>query len=59
MKRALVMKDHYDANKSRSSRTMVTVMLAFIIGLLLGVIFHDTLIQHLPDRSNIKSWYPR
>jgi hypothetical protein len=59
MKGSLVMENLVDENKPRSSRTTVIVVFAFIIGLLLGLVFHDTLIQHLPNQFDIKSWYPR
>jgi hypothetical protein len=59
MKGASVMENPVDGGKSRSSRTTVVIVFAFIIGLLIGLIFHDTLIQHMPNQFDIKSWYPR
>ena len=45
--------------KTHGSRTAVIIALAFIVGLLLGLLFHDTLVTHTTDQSDIKSWYPR
>jgi undecaprenyl pyrophosphate phosphatase UppP len=59
MKGSSVMENPVDGSKSRSTRTTVVIVLAFIIGLLIGLMFHDTLIQHLPRQFDIKSWYPR
>ncbi len=59
MKGSSVMENPGDDGKSRSSQTKIVIVLAFIVGLLIGLVFHDTLIQHLPNQFDIKSWYPR
>ena len=59
MKGSSVMENPGDDSKSRSSQTKIVIVLAFIVGLLIGLVFHDTLIQHLPNQFDIKSWYPR
>jgi hypothetical protein len=59
MKGGLVVESSIDDSNSVSSRTKIAVVLAFIIGMLVGLVFHDTLVQQLPKQFDIKSWYPR
>jgi hypothetical protein len=53
------MEEHSSETTGSRRMTVLVLALAFIIGLLLGLIFHDSFVRPPVPDTDIHRWYPR